>query len=318
MKQILNTYMNILGPGIGLLLVFVIFGILEGEQFLTLYNFKTVAAQSVIVALGALGMTLVMISGGIDLSIGSNIAFTTVVTAICLRSDFPPGISICIGVGAAILVGMANAALITRLRIVPFIATLGMLEVVRGLAQWLGAEQKINAPVTWIGEIMTKFPTPGWVVFAWGVWILLISMIFMMWFLKYTILGRHTFAIGSNENAARLCGININRVKFKVYALAGLFAGLAGIAQFSRLGVGDPTVAVGKELDIVAAVVIGGGSLSGGKGSILGSVTGALLMAFLRNGCTLVGISSPAQRMVIGTIIILAVALDKWRSASEA
>ena len=211
-------------------------------------------------------------------------------------------------------IGFVNGSLITGLRIVPFIATLGMLEVVRGMAQIFAGEQKINAPFTWIHEYMSRSSLHPWLIFSPGVWVMVCGAVIMILFLRKTVLGRHCFAIGSNENAARLCGVPVEKQKLKIYAIGGFFAGLAGLAQFSRLGVGDPTVAIGKELDIVAAAVIGGGSLSGGKGSILGAVIGAFIMAFLRNGCTMVGVSNPIQKMIIGSIIVLAVALDQWRS----
>ena len=131
--------------------------------------------------------------------------------------------------------------------------------------------------------------------------------------LKYTVFGRHVFAVGSNEATARLCGIRTDRVKMLIYAIAGLFCGLSGVMEFSRLTVGDPTVAVGLELDIIAAVVIGGGSLSGGEGSILGTMVGVLIMSLLRNGCTMMGWPNYIQEIIIGAIIIVAVTLDRLR-----
>ena len=142
---------------------------------------------------------------------------------------------------------------------------------------------------------------------------LLVGLIVVAVVLKYALFGRYTFAIGSNESTARLCGIRVERMKFYIYTFGGFMAGLAGVMQFSRLTVGDPTVAVGKELDVIAAVVIGGGSLSGGEGSILGTMIGAFIMAFLRNGCNMTGIPNYVQEIIIGIIIIGAVAIDKIR-----
>lgn len=304
---------ELLGPAIGLALVLAIFGVLEPERFLSLHNVKTVANQSVIVALGAIGMTLIMISGGIDLSVGSVIAFGTVAAAFALREGYPPAVALAACILAGGLAGLINGALVTGLRLLPFIATLGTLEIFRGAAQIAAGEQKIDAPVTWLNQFMAA-PEPGsWLLFSPGVWITLAAAAGMTWFLHYTVLGRHFFAIGSNGEAARLCGIPVLRRQVQVYAIGGLFAGMAALAQFARLGVGDPTVAVGKELDIIAAVVIGGGSLAGGRGSVPGAVIGALIMSFLRNGCTLVGVSTPLQKIVVGAIIIIAVALDRWR-----
>ncbi len=314
LKSDWKAYAGILGPFLALLMVIVLFGSLEPTRFLSFYNIKTVANQSVIVALGAIGMTLIMVSGGIDLSVGSVISLTTVIIALALNMGMPPSLAMCAGLVSACMAGLLNGLLITKLRIVPFIATLGMLEVLRGLAQLLAHEQKVDAQFSWLNRIMLKLPEASWLIFSPGVWLMLLSTLFMAWFLKYTVLGRHAFALGSNENTARLCGISIAATKWKIYALAGLFFGFAGLAQYSRLGIGDPTVAVGKELDIIAAVVIGGASLSGGKGSVLGAVLGSFLMSFLRNGCTMIGVSSPAQKIVIGSIIIFAVAFDGWRS----
>ena len=304
---------DLLGPVIGLVLVLAIFGAFEPERFLSLQNFRTVTNQSVIVALGAIGMTLIMISGGIDLAVGSVIAFGTVAAAFALRSGYPPIAALAACILAGGVAGLINGALVTGLRIMPFIATLGTLEIFRGAAQIAAGEQKIDAPATWLNRIMAAPDHGSWQLFSPGVWFTLAAVAGMTWFLHYTLLGRHIFAIGSNEEAARLCGIPVPRRKIQIYAIGGLFAGMAALAQFARLGVGDPTVAVGKELDIIAAVVIGGGSLAGGRGSIPGAVIGALIMSFLRNGCTLVGISSPMQKVVVGAIIITAVALDRWR-----
>ena len=149
--------------------------------------------------------------------------------------------------------------------------------------------------------------------FSPGIWLMIISAIIVALVLRYSVLGRYIFAVGSNERAARLCGVNVKRIKIYIYTIAGFFTGLAGVMQFSRLTVGDPTVAMGKELDVIAAVVIGGGSLSGGEGSILGSLIGAFIMAFLRNGCNMVGLPNYFQEILIGIIIIAAVALDRLR-----
>jgi ribose/xylose/arabinose/galactoside ABC-type transport system permease subunit len=150
------------------------------------------------------------------------------------------------------------------------------------------------------------------------VWVAVVTLIFVYVLLKYTVFGRHVFAIGSNEDAARLCGIRVNRTRIAVYSLCGGLAGMASVLQFSNLTLGDPTAAVGMELDIIAAVVIGGGSLSGGEGSVAGSVAGALIMAILRNGCVMVGIPNYVQNIVIGSIIILAVGLDGLRHRAAA
>lgn len=319
-KSRIQTLLNWLGPFFGLILVLIIFSSIPEvqERFLRISNLKSVATQSVIVALGALGMTFVIISGGIDLSAASNIALASVITAFAINAGFSPVLALLLGVLTGGIVGMANGALITSLRLVPFIVTLGMLGIARGVAKWMAGNQKIDAPITWVNELMAKSPRPSWLLVAPGVWIMIIFAVAMAVILRYAVFGRHIFAIGSNEATARLCGIRINRTKILVYTIAGLFCGLSGVMEFSRLTVGDPTVAVGLELDIIAAVVIGGGSLSGGAGSILGSMIGVFIMAILRNGCTMMGWPNYIQEILIGSIIVAAVALDQIRHRQSA
>ena len=314
-KSRIQTLLNWLGPFIGLILVLIIFSSIPEVQdrFLRISNLKSVATQSVIVALGALGMTFVIISGGIDLSAASNIALASVITAFAINAGFSPVVALVFGMLTGGIVGLANGVLITSLRLVPFIVTLGMLGIARGVAKWIAGNQKIDAPLTWVNELMAKSPKPSWMLIAPGVWIMIIFALTMAVVLRYSVFGRHVFAIGSNEATARLCDIRITRGKILVYTIAGLFCGLSGVMEFSRLTVGDPTVAVGLELDIIAAVVIGGGSLSGGAGSILGSMIGVFIMAFLRNGCTMMGWPNYIQEIIIGAIIVAAVALDQIR-----
>jgi len=319
-KNRIQTLLNWLGPFLGLFLVLVIFSSIPEVQdrFLRISNLRSVATQSVIVALGALGMTFVIISGGIDLSAASNIALASVITAFAINVGFSPVLALLFGVLTGGVVGLANGALITSLRLVPFIVTLGMLGIARGVAKWIAGNQKIDAPLTWVNEIMAKSPRPSWMLIAPGVWIMIFFAVAMAVILRYSVFGRHIFAIGSNEATARLCGIRISRNKILVYTIAGLFCGLSGVMEFSRLTVGDPTVAVGLELDVIAAVVIGGGSLSGGAGSILGSMIGVFIMAFLRNGCTMMGWPNYIQEIIIGAIIVAAVALDQIRHRQSA
>ncbi len=311
---------NFLGPFMGLLLVILIFALLPDvqERFLRLGNFKSVATQSVIVALGALGMTFVIISGGIDLSVASNIALASCVIAYVINAGLPPWLGLVLGVLTGGVIGVINGGLITSLRVVPFIITLGMMGIARGVAKWMAGNQKIDAPITWVNDLMARTPSPGWLLLAPGVWLMILFAVVTALVLRYTVFGRHVFAIGSNEATARLCGIRTNRAKVLIYALAGLFCGLSGVMEFSRLTVGDPTVAVGLELDIIASVVIGGGSLNGGQGSILGSMIGVFIMSFLRNGCTMMGWPNYIQEIIIGFIIVVAVSLDQFRYRREA
>lgn len=311
-----------LGPFVGLAVVILIFVVLMDSslrvRFLSPFNLRIVLAQTVIVAIGAIGMTMLIISGGIDLSVGSVIALTGVVTALGLSGGYSPLVAVAAGVAVGGLIGIVNGLAITRLKVVPFIATLGMLGIARGMAKWLAGQQTVNVPDTWVNGLLVTFPDPPWLLLAPGIWLTVVLAIAAAIVLRQTIFGRRVFAIGSNEAAARACGISTNKLKVWIYALAGLLFGLAGVMQMSRLRQGDPTVAAGTELDVIAAVVIGGGSLNGGEGSILGSMIGALIMAFLRNGCQQMGWANYVQEIIIGIIIVIAVALDRWRLSRAA
>ena len=311
----LRSWIVRLSPILGLVAVISVFALLSDApaQYLSGRNLSIVLAQTVIVALGAIGMTLIIVSGGIDLSVGSTIALTGVVTAVMLRDGYTPSLALAAGVLVGGIVGVVNGLAITRLKVLPFIATLGTLGVARGAAKWLADQQTVNPPVTWINELAVTFPTPSWLLVAPGVWIALVLALVMTVVLRRTVFGRRVFAIGSNEAAAKACGVAIDRWKVWIYGLSGLFFGLSGVTQMSRLRQGDPTVAIGTELDIIAAVVIGGGSLAGGEGTVLGAMVGALTMAFLRNGTQQMGWPNYIQEIIIGIIIVLAVAADRIR-----
>jgi len=312
-----RNWLNRLAPFLGLVLVIAIFAILIGEpeKYLSLKNLRTVLAQTVIVAIGAIGMTMIIISGGIDLSVGSAIALTGVITALGINAGWATVAAVAIGILVGGMVGLVNGLAITRLRVVPFIATLGMLGVARGVAKGIAGSQTVNMPETWANDLLLTVPRRGWMIVAPGVWIAVALAMIAAVVLRRTVFGRRVFALGSNEAAARACGIATDRLKIYIYGLAGLLFGLAGVMQMSRLRQGDPTVAAGLELDIIAAVVIGGGSLNGGEGSILGAMIGALIMAFLRNGCQQVGWPNYIQEIIIGALIVFAVAIDRWRHA---
>jgi len=287
------------------------------EFFLTYHNFKTIFTQTVIVAIGALGMTMIIVSGGIDLSVGSSIAFTSVVGALLIQKGWGPVPALLAMIASGGLIGLLNGAAIAALRLVPFIITLGTLGVMRGSAKWLGDNQTVNYEGSPINTWMTtadpfSYALPG------GVWVTLGLAIATSILLRYTVFGRHVFALGSNEATARLCGIPTTRLKIAIYALAGCFFGLAGVFQLSRLRQGDPTVAVGLELDIIASVIIGGASLSGGVGTILGSMIGALIMAVLRNGSQPLGWRTYFRELIIGLVVIVAVFVDRLRQGRQA
>lgn len=302
------------GPFIGLLLVIVLFSIPSEtrEFFLTYHNFKIIFTQTVIVAIGALGMTMIIVSGGIDLSVGSAIAFTSVVGAMLIQKGWGP-VSVSLAViSAGGVIGLLNGAAIAGMRMTPFIITLGTLGVARGSAKWLADNQTVNYDGSPINTWMTTADPFSHALPA-GVWATIVLAVLTSLLLRNTVFGRHIFALGSNEATARLCGIPTTRLKVLIYVIAGCFFGLAGLFQLSRLRQGDPTVAVGLELDIIAAVIIGGASLSGGVGTILGSMIGALIMAVLRNGSQQMGWPTYFQEIIIGLVIIVAVFLDRLR-----
>jgi len=306
---------NLLGPFLGLLLVISLFSLSPSVRpyFLTGANFKIILTQTVIVGVGTLGMTIIIISGGIDLSVGSVVALTSVVGATALVKGCSAWVagSLAIGVGAAI--GLINGLIIGGLRMMPFIVTLGMMGVARGTAKWLSGNQTVSSPESPLNNIMELKEPMRLLPLPLGVWVALALAVAMSIVLRNTVFGRYIFAIGSNEAAAKLCGIRVQFQKGIIYTVAGIFFGLAGLMQLSRLTQGDPTVAIGLELDVIAAVVIGGASLSGGTGTILGSMIGALTMAVLRNGSNQMGWPTYMQEIIIGIVIMIAVGVDKLR-----
>ena len=302
------------GPVIGLLFVSVVFGMLIGPRFFQGANLELIARQTAIVCTAALGMTMIIVSGGIDLSVGSVVALTTVVIAVTLRLEASPAAAALAGVAAAAACGLANGLLITSLRVIPFIVTLGMMILVRGAAKGLADQRRIEAPTTWLNDLLRTLDPDSLSIVPAGIWIVVFFAALVAATLGYTRFGRHLFAIGSNERTARLCGIAVERTRIAVYTLSAALAGVAGVLQFSKLSVGDPTVASGLELDVIAAVIIGGGSLAGGRGSIGGTVLGACTMAIIAIGCSQKGYPNWVQEIVTGTIIVLAVALDRWRA----
>jgi ribose/xylose/arabinose/galactoside ABC-type transport system permease subunit len=328
----LSWVWTVFGPFLGLLLTTALFAWMtrDSGSFMTVYNWRTIAVQTVIVGTAALGMTAIMVSGGIDLSVGSTVALVTVGIAVLVRWLHPivpasvrdwqivlPAAMLA-GILLGGLCGAINGALISGLRVVPFIVTLGSYKVYRGLAKWLASSTSVYIPGDarnwWFGRILATEPEPRWLLVAPGVWVLLLLSLILAWTLRATLLGRYIYAIGSNEATARLCGVNVPLVKIVVYMLAGLATGLAGVLQFIYLdATGDPTTADGLELQVIAAVVIGGGSLSGGEGTVLGTLIGCLIMSVLNNGCVHAGIPNASQDIIIGVIIVVAVTLDRFR-----
>ena len=296
------------GPLVALCVVYATFGVLAPDTFLGLVNLLTMTRQTVVVAIAAVGMTFVIVHGGIDLSVGSLVGLTTVVIALALRAGMGPFEASLLGLLVPTLAGLVNGALVTGLGITPFIVTLGAMSIFRGAAKGLASEQKIDVLPQGLDALMA-----GEGFMPLGVWIALAVIGLGAVALRYTVFGRHVVAIGSNEATARLCGIPVSRVRILVYGLAGALAGLSGVMEFATLTVGDPTDSIGLELEVIAAVVIGGASLSGGRGSVVGSAVGALLMTEIKTGCTHVGFPNWVQEILTGAIIVVAVAIDRFR-----
>jgi ribose/xylose/arabinose/galactoside ABC-type transport system permease subunit len=302
------------GALLGLIFVALVFGALVGPQFFAGANLELMARQMAIVSIAAVGMTIVIVAGGIDLSVGSMIALSTVVIAQLLRAGLSPAAAALGAIAVAALCGLVNGVLITQLRVVPFIVTLGTMLIIRGAAKGLAEERRIEAPATWLNDLLRV--TRGETLLPSGIWAVIALALLVGGVLRYTRFGRHVFAIGSNERMARLCGVAISRTKVAVYTLSAALTGFAGLLMFSKLSVGDPTVAIGLELDVIAAVIIGGGSLSGGRGTVAGTLIGAAIMTVIQIGCSQKGLANWIQQIVTGGIIVAAVALDRMRSSA--
>lgn len=281
-------------------------GIFE-SSFLNWSNLSQVVRALSFVAIMAVGQSAVIIAGGIDLAVGSALGLSGVVVAIVLNIGYPPAVAVAAGVCAGICCGAGNGLLVTKAKLPPFIATLGVMSMARGLAFAItGGETLRNLPAGFLsigqGELM-GVPVP--------IVIMLIFAIAVAVYLKRTPWGRHAYAIGGNEQAAHFSGVKIARIKLTVYSLSGMAAGIAGVLFTSRFGVGQSTAGLGYELDVIAAAVIGGVSLSGGRGTVTGAVIGSVLMGVLRNGLVLLNVSAYWQQVAIGAVIVLAVMMDR-------
>jgi ribose transport system permease protein len=418
---------SVLGPFAALLCVVLLFTVADAwfarGTFGTVRNLQTVAVQTCVVAVAALGMTIVIISGGIDLSAGTALSLAATVLAWGLRediafrmahgdnfvsasrkleqaqrelgkgSDSPQAVyterlgklkailrskiedaqtraaeaadmedrgrfeqnvatleaklarldeqelvfrsnslwedgvynagasaplAVILALAAGMAAGLLNGLLISSLRVIPFIVTLGTMTVYLGLGNLLAGSIPIRPSTQHqvpgsLGAILRNTPDAYYLGFPYGVWLALFLALLLAILLRWSVFGRYVFALGSNEATARLCGVNVELNKVAVYTLAGLFVGMAGVYQFSRLQAGDPQSGLGMELRIIAAVVIGGGSLSGGRGAVLGTLTGAAIMSVIASGCTQLEVPNPVQDIILGTIIIGAVTVDQFR-----
>jgi ribose/xylose/arabinose/galactoside ABC-type transport system permease subunit len=308
----MNKFVRQLLPFGTLTLIIAALAALEPDTFLTTQNFSNVLSRSSYSGIIAMGMTAVIISGGIDLSVGSMMALSGMIAGLIMTQHGnvvpTPGLMVIgtlAGVGMGLLCGLLNGSLITLLDLPPFIVTLGTMSAFRGISYVINKGMMFDVPTyTFLGEgKIVDIPV--------NVLIFLIIVLIAFFILRYTPLGRYTYAIGSNRQAAYHAGVNVKRNLIAVYAITGLFVGIAAMIATSRTVSAQPTAGLSLELDVIAAVVIGGASLSGGRGTVVGTIIGTLLISFLRNGCTLLGISTNIQLVVIGAIIIGAVALDQ-------
>lgn len=279
--------------------------------FLTTNNLMGVFRAFSLTAIMSIGMVMVIITGGIDLSVGSAMGLASLVTALCFDAGFSTGVSIVSGIGVGVMFGLTNGALVTVIGLPPFIATLGTLSIGRGLMYMItrGVPVTPDTPEAFsvLGQGYVGFvPVP--------VVIMLVLMVVFALIMRRTRFGRHVYATGGNEHAARLSGVKTARVKLAVYILSSTIASLAGIIGFSRYLSAEPASGFGAELDVIAAAAIGGASLAGGAGSVTGAVIGAALVGVIANGVVLLNINTYAQQAITGGVILIAVSLDMLRN----
>ncbi|MBR5519519.1 MAG: ABC transporter permease [Clostridia bacterium] len=287
-----------------------------GNKFLTVSNITSVVRQFSFNALIALGMLLVIITGGIDLSVGSVFAFSGIIACMSITQwGVPVAIGVLLGLLAGAVFGYLNGSLITVLKLPPFIATLGTMSIARGLSYGITGGYPIGSlPESFKFIGLGTIPSVGPIQIPTPILLMAVFTLFFSFFLKKTIAGRRIYAIGGNEEATRISGVRVDRMKRVVYTICGLMAAVAGIATAARLGVGQSTAGQGYEMDAIAAVIIGGASVSGGSGTVMGVIIGAAIMGVLNNGLVLLNVSAYWQQAVLGIVIVAAVAFDKLQS----
>ncbi|PMS14975.1 ABC transporter permease [Trinickia dabaoshanensis] len=298
------------GPLIALIAACAFF-VSQSHRFLSFQNFSLILQQTIVVAVIAIGQTLVVLTAGIDLSCGMVMAFGSIImTKFAVVLGIPPVLAILCGIAASTLFGLLNGVLVTRVKLPSFIVTLGTLNIAFALTQlYSNAETVSNLPDAMMFFGNTFRVGPAEVTYG---TLLALFMYFAVWFvLKNTVPGRHLYALGNNPEAARLMGLSSQRILLTVYSLSGMIYGIAALLLVSRTGVGDPQAGQTDNLDSITAVVLGGTSLFGGRGSVVGTLLGALIVGVFRNGLTLIGVSSVYQVLITGILVILAVAADK-------
>ena len=302
--------MGTLGPAVALVLACAFFAS-QSDRFLSLQNFSLILQQVMVVGTIAIGQTLIILTAGIDLSCGMIMALGSIVmTKFAADYGLSAPVAIACGIAATALLGLVNGLLVTRVKLPPFIVTLGTLNIAFAITQLYSGSQTITdipAGMTWLGN---SFKLGGANV-VYGV-VLMLALYLATWFaLRETAAGRHVYAVGNNPEATRLTGISTDRVLLGVYVVAGVFYGIASLLSVARVGAGDPNAGQTENLDAITAVVLGGTSLFGGRGIILGTLVGALIVGVFRNGLTLMGVSSVYQILVTGVLVILAVLTDQ-------
>ena len=299
-----------LGPLVALVLACAYFAS-QSDRFFTGSNFSLIIQQSMVVAILAIGQTLIILTAGIDLSIGAVMALGTIVmTKMAVQNGVNPYLAILMGVATCAGFGLVNGLLITRLRLPPFIVTLGTLNIAYALTHIYSEEQtitKLPAEQTWLG---TRFSI-GETLVPYSAILMFVLYLLTWYVLRQTSSGRHLYALGNNPEAARLTGINVQRMLVYVYTIAGVFYGIAGMVIIARTQVGNPQEGQTDNLDSITAVVLGGTSLFGGRGGVMGTLVGALLVGIFRNGLQLTGVASIYQRLITGILVILAVSVDQ-------
>lgn len=295
-----------------LALLIVYFG-LSTENFFSLVTLTTILNQLPALTTVAVGMTLVLIVAGIDLSVGSVVGLCATVVGVAIVSlGLPLPVACMFAIGAGLACGLVNGLLVSRFALPSFIVTLGMLEMARGMGYLVTASQTV-----YIGAEIQAIALPLPLIGVSGAFLFSIALVIIGQFvLTRTVFGRHLVAIGTNEKAARMSGIDSRSYKLLVLAFSGALAGIAGIFNAAYLGSADPNAGIGLELAAIAAAVIGGTSLMGGRGSVIGAFAGVLIIAVLQNGLAQLGATEPTKRIITGAVIVIAVLIDRWRAAS--
>ncbi len=294
----------------GSLIILIIFFSITSSTFLSIDNFLSIALQTAVIGIVALGSTFVIITSGIDLSVGAIVAFSGVMMGFAMQAGMPTFISILIGLLSGVALGVAIGLFITKAKLPPFIVTLGFMMMVRGLVLALTN----GMPISGLNEGFEKLAAGTILRIPYPVIFLIVLAVILGFILKNTKIGKYVYAIGSNEDASKLSGVNVDKVKLFVYGLSGLMCAISGIILASRLISAQPTEGMGYEMDAIAAVVIGGASLAGGTGTIFGTMLGAFIMTVLKNGLTMLNVSGMWQQVAVGAVVLGAVYIDNLKN----